>query len=149
MHCFCTGCVVGGGQSVTAVPPSIDAGSAQATFEMACGASSQVQLEGQSLLDAHVTVSAEQCDVDNVIVMQTGGGGGATGPPSSEAAEPPPEHDPTSSGTHVKPSPQSAAVVHGSRYLGTHDVLVVVVQTGAGGGLGRTQGTLGGHAGEV
>jgi hypothetical protein len=38
----------------------MDAGTAQAMFEMACGATSHVQPEGQSLADEQTTVFAEQ-----------------------------------------------------------------------------------------
>ncbi len=116
--------------------------------EIACGASSHVQAEGQSPSDVQVTVFAEQCDVDSVVVVQTGGSGGGTGSPPAEGADAPPEQ-PTSSGVQANPSPQSDAVVHGRRYLGTHDVVVVDVQAGAGAGSGCGQSPFGGHPGDV
>ena len=50
----------------------------------------------------------------------------------------------------MKPLPQSEAVWQGSRYLGTHECVVVVVQ-GSGGGVGSGAGHVapGGQAGEV
>ena len=59
-HCICAGCVGAGSQSDAVGPPSIDTGSAQAMFETACGATSHVQPEGQSLADEQTTVFAEQ-----------------------------------------------------------------------------------------
>jgi uncharacterized membrane protein len=46
----------------------------------------------------------------------------------------------------VKPAPQSAAVVHGKRYFGTHNFSVVIVQLGSGVGAG-SHFVFGGHDG--
>lgn len=149
MHCFCTGSGVGVTQSVGVVgPPSNEMGPAQATFEMACGSASHVQPDRQSPFDAQTTAFAWQCEVESVVVVQTGATGTiSVGPPSSEEAAPPlPAQEPTSSRTHANPSPQSEADVHGKRYLGTHCDVVVIVQAG-GAAVGVAQTALGGHAG--
>jgi hypothetical protein len=147
---FCGGGASAGGQSgATTDPPSSEAGPAHSTVAEFVACASHVQTDGQSLADEQSTIFGEQWKVESVMVVQTVGSGGGTGPPSSEGTLPPPEQVPTSSGSHVKPSPQSDAALHGSTYLGTQDRVVVVVQVGVGVGIGVAHFPPGGQEGDV
>jgi hypothetical protein len=135
-----------GGQSVAVDPPSIEMGPAHTGVAVFVACASHVQLDGQSLAAEQSTIFGEQCEVEKVMVMQTGGGGAGAGPPSSEEKLPPlPAQVVASSGSQVKPSPQSDATLQGSRYLGTQDRVVVVVQAGGVVGCGVAHFPPGGH----
>jgi hypothetical protein len=150
VHTFCGGGGGGSdGQSGAIDPPSMETGRAHSTVPVFTACASHVQSEGQLLADEQVTTFGVQCEVESVMVMQTVGSGGGTGPPSAEGALPPPEQDATTSGSHVKPSPQSDAALQGSRYLGTQDRVVVCVQLGVGVGSGVAHFPPGGQAGVV
>ncbi len=77
--------------------------------------------------------------------------GGVEPPPAAPPdpllpPEPLPEQVQLSRSTHEKPSPQFAAVAHGSDQRGTHWLVVTVLHS-AGSGAGRSQFPSGGHAG--
>ncbi len=111
------------------------------------------QSAGQSASAAQMVAFGWQDPGNEVVVVHvggapasTGGSVGACAPESGRSAGPeliepplaltvpplpsalPAEHSPTTLGWQVKPSPQSAAVLHGSSHLKTHCLVVVVAQ---------------------